>query len=81
MKITLKRLKKGIKGVSDKAPDYVGFFESQRGYFYMKGWFSSSLSADINLYVEKITDQWKKENRRTYLDFIEWERTRHMNNI
>jgi hypothetical protein len=70
MKFKLKRIKKGINNVSIDAPDYEGFFESNRNYFSVVG-FQSGLSNDISIYINKIDEKWL-ENKFNSKRFSEW---------
>ena len=73
MKGVLKRTKKGLDGISDKAPDYEGFVKGSKGYVHIRCW-HKDISSDLSIYLDKVDQTWI-ENDYNAKKFADWLKT------
>lgn len=71
MKLKLKRIKRVGVAKNMQAPDYDGFFRTNRGEFYIVGWLKE-LSSDMDLKIDKVNEIFLENrfNRQKYADWL-----------
>lgn len=71
MNIKLKRIKRVALAKNMQAPDYDGFFRTDRGEFYILGWLKE-LSSDMDLKISKVDEEFLKNkfNRQKFADWL-----------